>query len=218
MTFFDIFSKKEIIEKKLPIHVDHREKNSLVVAELVNLGHQIKFEQLAVGDYIINDTAIERKTVSDLKSSIINKRIMSQLSEIKQFPKSILLVEGFNERSYSGLIHENALRGFLLAVALDYQIPIIYAQDEKDSAKFLSVLAKKEGKSEPIMRGEKRVMTKKEQIQFILEGLPGIGPKSAKKLIDNFKSITKIVNASKDELSLIIGKKAQDVREILDSE
>ena len=80
MPFQDIFSKKEgrkksKNEKRKTIIIDHREKNSLVPSELSALGFQIEFKQLEIGDYIINNTIIERKTSSDLKSSIINKRI-----------------------------------------------------------------------------------------------------------------------------------------------
>ena len=84
MTFFNIFSKEKEGKDKPKIIVDNRERNSLVPSELVNMGFQIEFTQLNVADYIINNVAIERKTVSDLKSSIINKRIFSQMQEIKQ--------------------------------------------------------------------------------------------------------------------------------------
>ena len=147
MTFYNIFSRKESEKNEIKIIVDHREKQSLIPSELIKLGFQIEFQQLKVGDYLVNDVAIERKTISDLKSSIINKRIITQLEEIKQFPKSLLLVEGItNEDIYSGIIHENALRGFLLSVALEFKVPIIFTQNEKDTARYLSVLANKSPK------------------------------------------------------------------------
>src|SRR3989344_4460464 len=148
MTFFDIFSKEKVKEeKKIKIVVDNREKNSLVISELMNMGFELEFTQLAVGDYIVNGVAIERKTISDLKSSIINKRIMQQLIELRQYENAILIVEGIIEDDlYSGIIHENAFRGFLLSVALEFKVPIIFTYNEKDTAKYLYVLAKKQKK------------------------------------------------------------------------
>jgi hypothetical protein len=71
MTFLNIFSKKikgkEKMKQQTKIIVDHREKNAIVTAELIKEGFEIEFAQLAVADYLINDIAIERKTITDLK-------------------------------------------------------------------------------------------------------------------------------------------------------
>jgi len=216
MTFHNIFSKSPVKEKpKLKILIDHREKNSLVSSYLKK-NFILEFQQLPVADYIIQGIAIERKTISDLKSSIINKRIFSQLQELKQFPKHLLLIEGISEEDiYSGTIHENALRGFLLSVALDYQVPIIFTHDAEDTAKYLSVLAKKTEKPEMPIRASKITLTREEQIQFILEGFPHIGPAKAKKLIEKFHSLKNIFSVSEEALSEIIGKRAKEFRELI---
>ena len=65
MTFLNPFSKKTKKEKRETIIIDHREKNSLVVSELIGLGFSIEYKQLPVADYIIGDVAIERKTLAD---------------------------------------------------------------------------------------------------------------------------------------------------------
>jgi ERCC4-type nuclease len=210
MTFLNIFSKTKNQEKTISITVDHREKNSLVISELSKLNIQADFKQLPVADYIIKDTAIERKTLSDFKSSIINKRIISQLLELKQYPKHLLILEGLDSTDpYSGQIHENAFRGFMLAVALEYQVPVIFTLNEKDTAKYISVLAKKPKPQETSIRPTKIFLNKKEQMQFILEGFPNIGPTTAKKLLKHFKTLSNIFTASQDQLKQIIGKKAE---------
>jgi len=217
MPFHNIFSKeKETIENKIKIIIDNREKQSLVASQLANLGFQIEFQQLKVGDYLVNDVAVERKTINDLKSSIINKRIMSQLIELKQYPKNILIVEGIsNEDIYSGIIHENALRGFLLSVALEFQVPLIFTQNEEDTARYLSVLAKKSPKKDFSLRASKLFKSKEERLQFILEGFPNIGPVTAKKLISQFKSLKSIINASEEKLKPILGSRTKDFLDLL---
>ena len=213
MPFLNPFSKKKtkpIKENpKIKIIVDNREKNSLVPSILIAKNFEIEFKQLLVADYLVHGTAIERKTISDLKSSIINKRIFQQMLEIKQYKKYFLIIEGNSGELYNNeIIHENAIRGFLLAISLDYQVPIILAKDEEDTANYLSLLAKKSPK-EASLRASKIFLTEKERLQFILEGFPNIGPVTARKLLDNFNSLKNIANASQEDLEKLIGKKAE---------
>lgn len=218
---FDIFSKPKRIrddkpqQEKQKIIVDYREKNSLVAFELMSMGFEIQFRELKVADYLVNNVAIERKTVSDFVNSIINKRIIRQLEEMQQYEDKILLIEGIDEQElYSDdsdeetrMIHPNAIRGFLLSVIIKHKIPIILTKNYEDTARYLAVLARKKEK-ESSLNVTKKSLNKKERLQFILEGFPGIGPKTAKKLLEKFKTLKNISNASLEELTEIIGKKA----------
>ena len=160
--FLNIFSKNKIPKTKKTIIVDNRESNSLVPTELKRLGFNIEFQQLPVADYLINNIAIERKTISDFKSSIISKRIISQLNEIKQYPRHILIVEGIeSEDIYSGQIHENAFRGMILAIATEFKVPLVFTKNEKDTAKYIAVLANKKQKSEQPIRASKILLSEK---------------------------------------------------------
>ena len=225
--FEDIFSKskerenrKEVEKSKLKIIVDNREKNSLVISELVNIGIDVEFKHLLVADFLIGEVAIERKTISDFISSMINKRLARQLEEIKQYPKCLLIIEGIDEQELynneenseiKGMgINPNAIRGFLLSILLEFQVPIIFTRNYQDTAKFLYVLAKKQEKqkSSISIRAKKKSLSKKEQLQYILEGFPNIGPATAKKLLKKYKTLKKIVNTPIEKLREEIGKKA----------
>jgi len=220
---FNIFHKREqkrIPEKRQKIIADYREKNCLVTSELFLLGIDVEFKNLKVGDYLIKDAIIERKTVDDFISSMINKRLIRQLQELQQYENRLLLIEGIEEKELyteekNFGVNANAIRGFLLSISLKYKVPIIFSKDYKDSAKFIAILSKKIEK-EPSLNAKKKVMNKKEQLQFILEGFPGIGPKSAKKILENFKTIKNVANASEEELEKIIGKKARIMKEIVE--
>jgi len=211
-------SKKELIKPKAII--DYREKNSLVYSELKSLGFDVQFRELKVADYLINDVAIERKTISDFKSSMINKRLTNQLNELRQYPNQILLIEGLDEQElYSDDseigISANAIRGFLLSILLNYKVPVLFTKNYKDTARFMSVLAKRKPK-ESSLRVKKKAHNKKEQLQFILEGFPGVGPKTSKKLLENFKTIKEIINLPKQELEKILGKKSEIFKELVE--
>jgi len=210
--FFDIFSKRPptMIKDSPKIIADYREKNSLVIAKLINLGAQVEIKELKVGDYISNSTVVERKTIPDFLSSMKNKRLKNQLDELQQYKKKLLIIEGFNEKDIytESAINENAIRGFLLSISLKHNVPIIFTQNYEDTAKFILILAKKK-ETEASLHATKKALTKKEQMQFILEGFPGIGPKTAKSLLEKYKTLKKIFSTDKKQLSKVLGKKAE---------
>lgn len=219
---FNIFPKqREIIKKEIPkpkILIDYRERNSLVVSELVKLGFEIEIKELKVADYIVKDVAIERKTISDFISSMINRRLLNQLEELQQYPDKLLIIEGFDEHELypeGNGVNPNSVRGFLLSISLKHKIPIIFAKNPEDTAKFILVLAKKEERETPI-NAKKKARNKKEQLQFIIEGFPGVGPKTAKKLLEEFRTIKDIINAPEEELKKILGKKSEIFKKIVD--
>ena len=216
-TLHNIFTSKKSKLKKEPqkekISVDYREKTSLVASELVKLGFEIEFKELKVADYIVKDVAIERKTVSDFISSMINRRLINQIEELKQYANKLLIIEGIDEQELyndenSDGVSSNSIRGFLLSILLRHKIPTLFTKNSKDTAKFMERIARKK-ENEMSIRAVKKSLDKKEQMQFIVEGFPGIGPKNARKLLEKFKTIQEIINASQEELQNTIGKKAE---------
>ncbi len=214
-------SKEEVKEK---ISMDYRERNSLVYSELVKLGIEVEIKELKVADYLVKDVAIERKTISDFISSMINKRLTKQLEELQQYENRLLIIEGWDEQELyyddaiqEGGMHPNAVRGFLLSILLKYKVPIIFSKDCPDTARFISVLAKRQGK-ELSLNVSKKTLSIQERLQFILEGFPGIGPKTARKLLKKFKTLKNIFNAKEEDLREILGKKSTAIKEIIEKE
>ena len=205
-------SKENSNKETVKIIIDYREKNCFVASELIKLGFRVEFKELKVGDYIVKDVVIERKAVSDFVSSMINKRLSRQLEELQQYKNRLLLIEGIDEQElYNDEkigVSGNAIRGFLLSIVLKHKVPIIFTKNQEDTAKFISVLSKKRER-EISLNAKKKSLNKKEQIQFILEGFPGIGPKNAKNLLTKFQTIKNIINASPKTLQETIGKKAE---------
>ncbi|MCF7800360.1 hypothetical protein K9M16_05165 [Candidatus Babeliales bacterium] len=218
--FFDIFpakNKKIKIIEKPKVFADYREKNCMVSYELIKQGFDVEFLELKVADYIVREIAIERKTINDFVSSMINKRLHKQLEEMQQYQQKLLIIEGydeeqlFNEKNLKG-VNPNAIRGFILSIIFKYQIPIIFTKNCEDTAKFISVLMNKKQSQEHSLNITKKNLNKKERKQFILESFPGIGPKNAKKLLEKYHTIQNIINASEEELAKTIGKKAEIFR------
>ena len=113
----------------------------------------------------------------------------------------------YNDENKSNL-HPNSIRGFILTILLRHNIPILLTKDYKDTAKFINLIARKK-EQEMSMNIKKKAKNKKEQIQFILEGFPGIGPKTAKKLLTKYKTLNQLFQSPLGELKKDIGKRAE---------
>ena len=219
--FHNIFKKiiKSKTKPKIPLIIaDIHEKNSLVLSELHN---KVILEKkpLKIGDYIIGNIAIERKTVSDLISSMINKRLIEQLTQIKRYKQPLLIIEG----DIQEILDENsniskAIRGLILSIITNHKIPIIFSKNYKDTAEYLIALAKQQLKSKtPISLHSRIPKTIKEQKSYILEAFPNIGPKKAELLLNKFKTISSVFNASEEELKGILKLRAKDFKKIIES-
>ena len=221
MPFINPFSKskRKTKPKILPtIIADIHEKNSLVISELhSNKDINLEIKRLKIGDYIIGKTIIERKTARDFISSMISKRLIQQLKQMQKYKQQILIIEGEISDLYE-LKNSNSIRGFILSILANYQIPIIFTQDSKDTAQYLILFAKQQLKKPITSSLHHRIpKTIPEQKQYILEAFPNIGPKKAELLLKKFKTIKTTINATEEELEEILRKQTKDFQEILNS-
>lgn len=204
----------------ISIVADYREIPSRLPEILKNNGAQIKFSQLKIGDYIINNEIIvERKSRDDFVLSIIQGRLFSQCAKMKKYLKHItLLIEG-NPYHTRHDIDRQAIKGALLSVSLCWQIPIIYSADINDSAKMLIMAANQLLKENyTYFRNTKNSKSPGKKVIYFLQGLPSVGPVLAKALLERFGSVENVILAEEEELRTIEGlgkKKAQKIRKFL---
>lgn len=205
------------------VYADSREGNSKVIRHLTEMEIDVKINSMAVGDYQVSDeVVIERKTANDFVSSIIDKRLFKQARELtEEFKKPIIILEG--DDIYNGMIHPNAIRGTIAALAIDFRISIIPTRNAQDTAAMIKRIAVREQNGEKIpisIRTDKKPVTQMEQQLFIVESLPNIGPVNAKNLLKHFGSVSEVFNASESDLQEVegIGKKtAKEIRKVVDS-
>ena len=217
----------------MKVIVDHREKSSGIIRELAKHGIDIDEKQLLVGDFIIQtkdhnnnniNLCIEKKTQEDFLNSIIDKRLLRQLFDMKEhFQSQLLIIEG-NSNLYSlRKFHPNSIRGMLATIAVDLQIPIITTRSVSDTASLIATIAKRMEKprSEISLLKKRKPPTVKEQQELIVESFPGIGPVLAKSILKEFKTIKNIINSDEKALKKIekIGnKKAKNIMDVINSE
>lgn len=221
------------------IVVDERERSSNIPELLKNAGAVIDFTQLKVGDYIVSsETAVERKTVRDLISSIYDGRLFVQCSDlVRYYQKPLLVVQGnivdlaqtYEDMEDPGDIKLHTERmslayDALITVATEFRIPIIHTPSAEQTAQLLVTLVNRslqEGKATgPLLRKIKKENPIHIQQLSVLASLPGVGEKLAARMLKKFHTPIRALNASAAELATIPGfglTRAERVRKVLNT-
>ena len=165
------------LDKKIVIVADYREKS--VINYLKYYDCNVKKVNLMVGDFLASDrVCIERKKFQDFVNSIFDGRLFNQARELKKnFEKPIILIEG---KKYFGNANKNSIRGAIASIAIDFSIPIVFTENEEDTAGLLFVIAKREQedmKKNVSIRGKKNKKDIFEMQKYLVSGLPSINSK-----------------------------------------
>ncbi|MBS3172240.1 DEAD/DEAH box helicase [Candidatus Woesearchaeota archaeon] len=211
-------------ESELIVYADNREGASGVIKYLNEIGMNVRTRTLTTADFVLSKrVGVERKTKKDFVDSIIDKRLLHQIKDLKNnFERPLLILEGEEDIYSLRNIHPNAIRGMLATIAISYGIPIIQTKNFQETAEIIKAITNREQNYEEKdigVRTEKKPMTTKEQQEFIIESLPNIGPSLAKSLLKEFKTVKKIINAKPEKLIKIdqLGqKKAGEIKRVLD--
>lgn len=196
--------------KPVTITVDSRETRSGMADRLRRIeGVTVLQEELACADYTVGDAilGVERKEVNDLAASIMEGRIFGQIEKCKAaFQTTVILVEG-DMRQIRSAIAPESLDGFLSYVALLSGVQLLHSVDANHTAALLHRMALHVthglGYEIPLRTGKPKDLASIRQ--YLVEGLPAIGPAGAQTLLAALKTPRAIFCASKAELSAIKG-------------
>ncbi|MEM0029725.1 MAG: ERCC4 domain-containing protein [Candidatus Nitrosocaldus sp.] len=220
-------SKKE----RFRIVVDERERRSRVPGALKELGMDVEYATLDVGDYIVyGDCCVERKSVGDFINSIYDARLFIQVDEmLKHYSRPVVIVEG-SSASIVSIDKPKVLYGALASLAVEFRVPVLFTPSYMHTAVAIVALAShcssKEGAyREPLLRRIRKGSSSsdrslKEQQLSIIASLPGIGGKLASRLLEKFGSPMGIFSASIADLARVEGigyAKARRIRYTLDT-
>jgi len=214
--------EKSISDKEegiIKIICDSRERNTVVIKELMNKEVDLGFERLEIGDYICSDQVIvERKTDDDFIKSIMDKRLFSQIKIlVKSCSKPILLLEG-DLNLFSSSLHPSALAGALTSIAADFKVPIIYTKNQKETAEILFAFARREQeeRKRKLSIGKRKGLGLKIQLEEAISSLPHVDHKIAGRLLNHFGSIRDIVLAKREDFFEIKGIGEKIANDIID--
>lgn len=208
------------------IAVDTREAASGIPELLQKKGVYVQMKTLDVGDYIVAQYAVERKTVRDFITSLYRGRLFDQAQRISESYKNFLIiVEGDIQEVLADLKNPRVYWGTLLALALNFDFNVFFTLDRQQTADLLFVLSKSahgRGKqARPLLVKKPRMATTKDWQLSVLGSLPTVGPKLAEKLLLSFGSVRSVFRATLVELAVKGGigyARARRIQELLNAE
>jgi DNA excision repair protein ERCC-4 len=155
-----------------------------------------------------------------LVSSVFDGRLFDQCNRLKehyQFP--ILIIEGDIDEIEE--LTENPLifYGAISSIAIDFKIPIIHTPNASHTSKLLiSMCSRKDRTKGPFIKKIRKSNDLQKQQLSVLSSLPGVGEKTAIRMLAKFGTPLRVLSSSTVELSKISGlgeARAKNIKKVL---
>lgn len=185
------------------LYIDYRERTLLaecqkILPEYSNV--TIESRNLKIGDMMIGQSIIERKTWSDLESSLKDKRYTEQSFRLQETLKEGFRVYYWIEgdlSSYQGSISKDNLRKAMFGL-MEKGFYVVQTKDCKDTARYLMEFVEKKPCEQ--LTYEEACITKQKQKNitrdnislFMLSQIPSISMKTAQILMGKYGHIREL--------------------------
>lgn len=201
--------------KPVTITVDSRESRSGIPNKLGTIpGVTVDQVELIAGDYLVAPgVAVERKSATDFITSVIEGRLFDQMARMLiEHDRAIVLVEGslYDTRSAIG---PEAIDGALSYISLLSGASLMVSPSLARTPYLLHRMALHLqhglGYTVPLRAGKPKGPAIS---QYLLEGLPGVGPSLALSLLAHFGNPRAVFSASREALLQVkgVGPKSAD--------
>ena len=204
----------------MKVVVDTREPK-WIAEGIKRFGFKVIREALDFGDIMTDKVVIERKTVSDLWSSVVDGRLTKQSKFMVKLAESeekipYFVVHGYIEEGY--IEHKRAVWGAIASLSYRSGAQVIYLEDDDMVLYVIYKIIKGCGEGKVAMPWIVRHSDKRVQA---LMNLFGIAPSLAEALLFKFKTVKNVLSASIDDLMMVNGigeHKAKRLWNILNKE
>lgn len=197
----------------IDIIVDTREQTSGVVKHWEGYagnfpGLKTEFRELEAGDFILpGDIVVERKSSTDFMLSVMDKKLPGNIARLKaEFDRLIYIVEGdiFAPRFHS---NPTKLQDALAYMTVIEGVTLIPSQGAQSSAEIIFNMATyaRNGAPDSVAMRTAKVTDFRSSQQYLVEGLPGLGPERAVKLLNALGSPADVFAASDEAISAAAG-------------
>lgn len=210
-------------EQRWSLDIDPREQ----AARLPDLAQacgafDVRVCRLAVGDYLIGGrVVVERKTYADFVTSLIDGRLFPQAAALaRSSHRPVILLEGPRPARLPD-VHPHALQGAIASLAVMWRLPLIRARTPEDSLRLFRFIAQQVGREDrgALKRYDRKPKRLASRRLHVLQGLPGIGPALAQRILTQFGSVERAMTADAGALMQIDGVgtgKAARIRELVE--
>lgn len=205
---------------RLPVIADDRECRGAVVEELRGSDcFDVAVQRLPAGDYRVDDRFLfERKTLPDLVLSIESGRLFSQalrLAEAETLRPALVLEGTFRDLRGCGMAWE-AIQGALVTVSLFVGLPVLRTRSPQETVRTF-LYAARQGRAASqgaLPRRGHRPKGKAAFQRYLLQGLPGVGPQRAARLLERFGAVNAVFGADEQALASVDGIGKETARRI----
>lgn len=187
--------------------IDDRERGSTAAGALAEHPEvSWEFKRLKTGDYVLEGLVVERKTLRDFAASILDGRLFRQAERLAACTRPLLILEGCAADLATCGLRRPALQGALITVTLLYGIPVLRAQDGRETARLILYAARQMRRFAGGVQRRGRQPKGKRALQIrLLQGLPRIGPSRTATLLSTFDSVLGTIQASQEDLEAVDG-------------
>jgi DNA excision repair protein ERCC-4 len=208
-----------MLKNNSPINIiaDDREHKSEVIKSLMGIENvEVCIRRLGIGDYQVEKRVIvERKTLKDFAISIVDGRLFKQMIRLANSTfTGVLILEGTVSDTVDMGMTRASMQGALITVSIILGIPVLRSKAPSETARLIVYIGRQIESlaGGGMQRHGYRPKTKRKRQLFILQGLPGVGPERAGRLLDNFGNVEAAISASSSELQTVdgIGKSIAD--------
>ena len=187
------------MERRWTLEIDPRERASRLYALARRSGDfDVRVRPLQSGDYLIAGAVlVERKTHADFATSLLDGRLFPQAAALSRGPhRPLILLEGPPPERLPD-VHPHALEGAIASLAVMWRLPVLQMTGPEDSLRLFRFIAAQMERAAPAVlkrfgRKPKRIASRK---LYVLQGLPGVGPALASRLLSRFGSVAQVMNA-----------------------
>jgi len=192
----------------IEIEVDTREPWEAVPVHLErHPGVHLTRKWQQYGDFrVASQVVVERKTANDFATSLTQGRLLLQVAGLaRDSSRPVLIVEG-SLADLRSEIDPAAVRGALVSISVAWQVPVLHTRDPEDTADMLHLIGRQAttlSNGRWVRAGRPR--KDDSNAGYVLQGLPGIGPELARRLLDRFGSVRGVSCANVRQLVEVRG-------------
>ena len=190
----------------MKLYIDDREDDERIKLIKDNFSSPIVVTRLDVGDILVErndnpDIIFEVKTIQDFIGSCKNRRMKKEALQMKDYPYRYVIIydDGkWNKKYVNQTINEKF--GNLAAININYKATVFWCLNSKEFISCIkSIIRAVDKDTEPVEPPVVRNKNTNEMINVLI-GLPDVGAKMARTLLDTFDTPGKVFKASDHEL------------------
>lgn len=209
----------------IKIVADMRESRSTIITLLQRMpDHEIVVQELDCGDYLLReDFPVERKAAVDFVASILDRRLFEQAGRMKaEYGKATFVIEGDVYATRSRVPPE-AICGAISYLTMIEDARVLTTRNAAETASLLSTMARHAQVGLGYLVGLRANKPKDLRLsaQFLVQGLPGVGPAGATALLNHFGTVEALLQADIAQLRKVPGigaKTAEQIRGVIEAD